>query len=221
MDERWPRVKALFEAAVEQSVDQRTAFLVAETGPDERLRRDVESLLAADAAAQDLFDRLPAANASVLAALLADGSLRPEPAPQHATLIPGSHVGAYDIVDLLGAGTMGEVYRARDTKLNRDVALKVLPERLAADRDCLARFTREAQLLATVTHRNIAAIYGLEESTPVRALVLELIDGPTLAERIAGRAGGNASAGLPLHEALSIARQVADALEAAHEKGII
>ena len=114
----------------------------------------------------------------------------------------------------LGAGGMGEVYRARDTKLNRDVALKVLPELLAADPDRLARLTREAQLLASLNHPNIAAIHGLEDSDGVRALVLELVDGPTLADRIALGA-------IPVPEALTIARQIADALEAAHEHGIV
>ena len=109
---------------------------------------------------------------------------------------------------------MGEVYRARDTKLNRDVALKVLPEPFALDPDRLARFTREAQLLATLNHPNIAAIYGLEESNGAQALVLELVDGPTLADQIA-------HGPIPLEEALTIARQIAEALEAAHEKGII
>src|SRR4029077_4749352 len=111
-------------------------------------------------------------------------------------------------------GAMGEVYRARDTKLNRVVALKVLPERFALNPDRLARFTREAQLLATLNHPNIATIYGLDESGGAPALVLELVDGPTLADQIA--LGTLAPA-----EALTIARQIAEALEAAHEKGII
>jgi serine/threonine-protein kinase len=220
-DGQWPRVKALFQAAVERPADERDAFLAAETGEDDRLRRDVESLLASDASDSSLLDRLPAANAPVLAEILADRWTAPEHSPPPATLTSGFRIGPYDIVALLGAGAMGEVYRARDAKLNRDVALKVLPERFAIDPDHLARFTREAQLLATLTHPNIAAIYGFEESTRVRALVLELVDGPTLAEHIARRAGSAGAAGLPLHEAFAIARQVANALEAAHEKGII
>ena len=215
--ERWPRVKALFHAALEHPADQRGAFLAAEAGDDDHLRHDVESLLASDASDTSLLDRLPAAHAPVLAGLLADDWT----APQHATLASGLRVGPYDIVALLGAGAMGEVYRARDTKLNRDVALKVLPERFASDPDSLARFTREARVLATLTHPNIAAIYGLEESPRIRALVLELVDGPTLAELIARRATPAGPAGLPLDEAFGIARQVAEALEAAHEKGII
>ena len=132
----------------------------------------------------------------------------------HAALTAGLRVGPYEIVALLGAGAMGEVYRACDTKLNRDVALKVLPELFALDPDRLARFKREAQLLATLNHPNIGAIYGLEDSNGAQALVLELVDGPTLADRIA-------LGPIPLDEALTIARQIAEALEAAHEKGII
>src|SRR5580765_8077318 len=109
---------------------------------------------------------------------------------------------------------MGEVYRAHDTKLNRDVALKILPDAFAADVDRLARFQREAQVLASLNHPNIAHIYGFEDSGNTHALVLELVDGPTLADRIA-------KGSISLAEALPIAKQIADALEAAHEQGII
>src|SRR5438552_1300609 len=109
---------------------------------------------------------------------------------------------------------MGEVYRARDTKLNRDVAIKVLPDLFAADPERLARFEREAQVLASLNHPHIAAIYGLEEAGGVRALILELVEGETLADHIA-------RGPIPLDEAMPIARQVAEALEAAHEQGII
>ena len=121
----------------------------------------------------------------------------------------------FDVTGVLGAGGMGEVYRARDTRLNRGVALKILPEAFAADADRLARFQREAELLASLNHPNIAQIYGIEEEEDgTRALVLELVDGPTLEERIAeGR--------IPLDDALAIATQIADALEAAHEAGVI
>jgi Tol biopolymer transport system component len=131
-----------------------------------------------------------------------------------------TRLGSFEILGPLGAGGMGEVFRARDTRLNREVALKRLPSAVAADPDRLARFTREAQLLAALNHPNIAHIHGLEEAPgepghpPARALVLELVEGPTLAERIAaGR--------LPLDEALAIARQVAEAVDYAHEQGII
>jgi WD40 repeat protein len=126
----------------------------------------------------------------------------------------GTRLGPYEIVSALGAGGMGEVYRARDAKLNRDVALKVLPELFARDPDRLARFKREAQVLAALNHPNIAAIYGFEESNGVQALVLELVEGPTLADRVA-------QGPIPVDDALPVARQIADALEAAHEQGII
>jgi serine/threonine protein kinase len=121
-------------------------------------------------------------------------------------LSPGTRLGVYEVVGLIGAGGMGEVYRARDTKLNREVALKVLPEAFVSDPDRIARFAREAKTLAALNHPNIAAIYGLEESNGVNALVLELVDGPTLADRIA-------RGPIPLEEALRIARQIADALD--------
>jgi serine/threonine protein kinase len=126
----------------------------------------------------------------------------------------GSRLGPYEITAKLGQGGMGEVYRATDTKLRREVAIKVLPEAFTADRERLARFEREAQLLAQLQHPNIAGIFGLEESGGVRALVMELVEGSTLAERMEqGR--------LPLEECVAIARQMAEALEAAHEKGIV
>ena len=125
-----------------------------------------------------------------------------------------ARVGPYEILSALGAGGMGEVYRARDTKLNRDVALKILPDTFAIDPDRVARFKREAQVLASLNHPHIAAIYGFEDSGAIHALVLELVEGETLADRIA-------RGPIPLDEALPIARQIAEALEAAHEQGII
>ncbi len=130
------------------------------------------------------------------------------------TLSASTRVGPYEILSALGAGGMGEVYRARDTKLHRDVAIKVLPELFTKDAERLARFEREAHVLATLNHPNIAAIYGLEDSDGLRALVLELVEGPTLADRIA-------QGPIAIHEALPIAKQMAEALEAAHERGII
>jgi serine/threonine protein kinase/Tol biopolymer transport system component len=126
----------------------------------------------------------------------------------------GTRLGAYEVVGVLGAGGMGEVYRARDAKLNRDVALKVLPAAFTLDPDRLARFKREAQVLASLNHQNIGAIYGFEESFGEQALVLELVDGPTLADRIA-------QGPIPFDEAQPIARQICEALEAAHEQGVI
>src|SRR5688572_21672473 len=137
-----------------------------------------------------------------------------ESATPRMALTVGQRIGVYEVIGSLGAGGMGEVYRARDTRLGRDVALKILPEVFASDPERLARFEREAQVLASLNHPHIAAIYGLEEGDKVRALVMELVDGQTLAERIDGQP-------LPVDEALAISRQIADALEAAHEQGII
>ena len=127
---------------------------------------------------------------------------------------PGTTLGSYSVTARIGEGGMGEVYRARDTKLDRDVALKVLPEAFTSDSDRLARFEREAKVLASLNHPNIGTIYGLEEAEGVKALVLELIEGPTLADRIA-------KGPIPVDEALPIAKQIAEALEAAHEAGVI
>jgi eukaryotic-like serine/threonine-protein kinase len=129
-------------------------------------------------------------------------------------LTPGNRLGPYEILAAIGAGGMGEVYRARDPKLGRDVAIKVLPEAFARDADRMARFQREAKVLASLDHPNIASIYGLEDSSGTRALVMQLVEGPTLADRI--KAGP-----IPADEAVRIARQIADALEYAHERGII
>jgi serine/threonine-protein kinase len=129
-------------------------------------------------------------------------------------LTPGTRLGVYEITAQIGEGGMGQVYRARDTKLNRDVALKILPDALRSDPERLARFTREAQILAALNHAHIAHIYGLEESGGIRAFVMELVEGEDLSQRIARGA-------LPLDEALPIAKQIAEALEAAHEQGIL
>ena len=128
-------------------------------------------------------------------------------------LAPGARLGPYEVTVQIGAGGMGEVYRARDTRLGRDVAIKVLPQIFAADGGRLARFEREAQLLAALNHPNIAQIHGLEESAGVRALVMELVEGVTLAERL--------TRPIPIDEGLAIARQIANALEAAHDRGIV
>src|SRR5262245_48246251 len=125
----------------------------------------------------------------------------------------GQRLGSFEVLSLLGEGGMGQVYRARDLKLQRDVALKLLPDAFASDPERLGRFQREAQLLAQLNHLNIAGIYGLEDSRP-KALVLELVQGATLAERIA-------QGPIPLDEVLSIAKQIADALEYAHEHGVM
>src|SRR5262245_32684556 len=143
----------------------------------------------------------------------------PKAARQYNRRLPmamtvGTRLGLYEIGGQLGAGGMGEVYRARDTRLQRDVAIKILPETFAGDPERLARFEREAQVLAALNHPNIAQIYGIEESGSVRALVIELVEGETLADRIARGA-------IPLDEALPLARQIATALEVAHDQGIV
>ena len=129
-------------------------------------------------------------------------------------LSPGTRIGHYDVTKLLGEGGMGQVWQATDTQLNRQVALKILPDAFADDPDRLALFTREAQILASLNHPNIAQIHGIEEAEGTRALVLELVEGPTLADRIS-------KGPIPLDDALPIAKQIAEALEAAHEAGVI
>src|SRR5262245_36516983 len=126
----------------------------------------------------------------------------------------GSQLGFHEITALLGKGGMGEVYRARDLKLKREVAIKILPEEFSRDADRVSRFHREAEVLASLNHPNIAAIYDLEESDGLRYLVLELVEGETLADRIT-------RGSIPVDEALAIARQICEALEAAHDRGII
>src|ERR1700731_1570881 len=131
------------------------------------------------------------------------------------TISAGTKLGSYEVTAQIGAGGMGEVYQAHDTKLGRDVAIKVLPEAFAHDPERLSRFQREAKMLAALNHPNIATIYGLEQSNGTSYLVMELVSGETLAERVT-REGA-----LPIEEALTICKQIAEALEAAHEKGII
>jgi serine/threonine protein kinase len=131
-----------------------------------------------------------------------------------ATMTPGLRLGPYEIIGSLGAGGMGEVYRAADTNLKRQVAIKVLPASVATDADRLARFQREAEVLAALNHPNIAHIFGVEKAGGTFALAMELVEGPTLADRLARGA-------VPLDEAIPIAKQIADALESAHEQGIV
>jgi serine/threonine protein kinase len=129
-------------------------------------------------------------------------------------LAPGTRIGPYEVISMLGAGGMGEVYEARDSRLKREVALKILPDAFASDPERMARLEREAQVLAALNHPHIAQIHGLEESADVRALVMEFVEGQDLAQKIV-------QGPIPLEETLLIARQIAQALEAAHEKGII
>ena len=185
--------------------------MAAACADDADLQHEVESLLAGESSA-DAFMRVPAA------ALAESAAFEP---PRHQLV--GHRFGSYTIGALLGVGGMGEVYRAHDETLGREVAIKVLPPAFTADPERRARFEREARMLATLNHPHIGAIYGVEEADGVRGLVLELVDGETLADRIAAgtRIVGSSVQGLPVQEALVIARQIADALEAAHEKGIV
>jgi serine/threonine-protein kinase len=199
-------VKALFQAALDREPHERAAFLREACGTDAALHDDVESLVRAHLDAGS-FAQGPAVQAlgrSAADALAVAGRV----------LVAGDRVGPYKILSVLGAGGMGEVYRAHDATLRRDVAIKILPPVFAANPERLARFDREARVLASLNHPHVASIYGLEEAAGGRALVLELVEGETLAERIARGA-------VPATEALTIARQIADALEAAHEKAII
>ena len=201
MIDRWSATERLFHLALERPVEDRADFLAEACGGDESLRRDVQSLL--DQASSPGFLEQPALQ--IAAGLVTEPSLAP---------LTGHDIGVYRITALVGRGGMGEVYRARDTRLGREVALKVLPRALTANRDRLARLEREARVLASLNHAHIAMLYGLEESGGQLALVLELVEGETLAERLV-------RGPVPLKEALRWARQIADALDAAHEKGIV
>ena len=210
---RWQQVKALFEATVERPPSERVAFLASMVAEDDTLQRDVEALLAADAAG-DFSERWPLAPELLIAEWQQASGLTQPDGNSSPGLTSGSRLGNYDVVAPLGAGGMGEVYRAHDPRLRRDVAIKILPRAFTTDPERLARFEREARVLASLNHPHIAGIYGIEDTGTAPALVLELVDGPTLAERIsAGR--------LALDEALVIASQIADAVAAAHDKGII
>jgi eukaryotic-like serine/threonine-protein kinase len=223
--ERWKQIEALCQGALEQKETERIAFLERACAGDQALRRDVEFLLSHQTQAENFLET-PAVQLMIkeLAEEKGAKSLPESPAlnliakqmGQDATRsLAGQRLGSYQIVSLLGAGGMGEVYRARDTKLQRDVAIKVLPKAFVDDPDRIGRFRREAQMLASLNHPNIATIHGLEQSDSVHYLAMELVPGETLAQRIE-RAGA-----LPISEALSVSRQIAEALEAAHEKGVI
>lgn len=204
--ERWSRIKAVFQAALERSPHERPAFLRTRCGDDEALHAEVESLLSAHELARDFVER-PALEAVTATAA-------PDPERPDRALRRGDRFGSYEIAEFLSAGGMGEVYRATDPKLARDVAIKILPPAFTEHRERLARFEREARVLAALNHPHIGAIYELAEANGLRALVLELVEGETLADRL--KRGP-----LPIGEALPIARQIAEALEAAHERGII
>jgi serine/threonine-protein kinase len=194
----WPRVKLVLEGALAREGADRQAYLAEVCGSDAVLRGRIDRLLTAEDPAGTFLE--------TPAAVLLEPRIHED--------LSGRVIGSYRLMSRLGAGGMGEVYRARDTRLNRDVAFKVLPNAFAANADRLARFKREAQVLASLNHPHIGSIYGVEESGSTQALVLELVEGPTLADRIA-------QGPLPLDEALPVARQIAEAIEAAHDHRII
>ncbi|MBI3050337.1 MAG: serine/threonine protein kinase [Acidobacteria bacterium] len=211
--ERWRQISALYHAASARPAEERAAFLAEACAGDEALRQEVEGLLNAPASAKG-FLQGPALAAPFVTES-AEGRLARGGGPAATrSLLTGRRLGVYQLQERIGAGGMGDVYRARDTRLGRDVAIKVLPRAFTDDPDRLARFEREARVLAALNHPNIATIHEVEESDGLRGLVMELIEGETLGGRIA-------RGPLNLAEALTIARQVADAIEAAHEKGII
>lgn len=169
--EQWREVKRLFEASVELDASQRVVFLE-EACAGEETRREVESLLARHDNESSFLERPALEDAARLVT------------QNRSELVVGQTVGRYQILSFIGAGGMGDVYRARDSKLGRDVALKVLPDEFSKDRERLIRSEREAKLLASLNHSNIAAIYDLEESGGIPCLVLEFVEGETLAERL-------------------------------------
>ena len=177
----------------------RDAFLAKVCADDEELRSEVESLLRH----RSVDDNFRTAGAVQIAAQAIAQDTGPS--------LIGREIGSHKILSLLGVGGMGEVYRAKDLKLGRDVAIKVLPPHFAQNAERLSRLKREAKLLALLNHPNIAAIYGLEESAGIHYLVLELVEGETLAERIA-------ASHVPVEDALKLAEQIAEALEAAHQE---
>ena len=202
--DRQRQITELCHAALERNASDRAAFLREACAGDEALRQEVESLLRYEDAADRFMER-PAVEE--VARLVSSH-------PESNVDLAGRRLGVYQIEARIGAGGMGEVYRARDTKLGRDVAIKVLPRALTRSADRRARFEREARLLASLNHPHIAQVYGFEESDEIAALVMELVPGETLDTIIQPR-------GIRPAHALAIARQICDALEAAHEKGIV
>ena len=199
-DNRWQQVEEIFHRAVELPPEARPAFLEEACGADQFLRCEVKSLLDYDSEDGSTF-------ASPATEQLAESVVA-------KALSPGDRLGSYEITGFIGAGGMGEVYRAYDPRLRRNIALKVLPTELGRDPTRRQRFEREAHAVAALNHPYIAAIYGLEESDDLYAIAMELVEGSTLAERIArGR--------IPIQELLVMAKQIAEALEYAHEKGIV
>lgn len=201
MTDQWKQISGLYDAALRLPENERADYLKKHS-PNEVMRLEVESLLAHEHSGEQLLES-PAMD--VAAKMMAE---------QTPLLEIGQTLGHYEIISLLGKGGMGEVYRAKDTKLDRDAAIKVLPIEFAIDAVRVERFQREARLLASFNHPNIASIYGMEESGGINFLVIELIEGETLAEKLKRGA-------ISIDKSLKLALQIAEGLEAAHEKGII
>ncbi len=204
--ERWQKVERIYNAALEQEPEKRKAFLNEACAGDDALRKEVESLLACQTEAGSFIES-PAMD-------LAAESLARNSVVEPSADLSGRRLLHYTIRGKIGAGGMGDVYRATDERLSRDVAIKSLPQEFADDQERLSRFEREAKLLASLNHPNIAAIYSLEESDGKRFIVMELIEGGTLAQRLL-------KGPLPVDEALVVCLRIAEGLEAAHEKGVI
>ncbi len=204
--ERWQQIQAVFAAAVERSMDSRGAYLSQVCADDAELRREVESLLASHDSASSRFLKSPAE--------FDQTEIQATPPPGSRRLSPGARLGTYEILASIGAGGMGEVYRARDYKLQREVAIKVLPESFANDPEALARFEREALAVAALNHPNILSIYDFGREGATAYAVMELLDGHTLREKL--KAGP-----LPLNLILHYAIQIVEGLAAAHEKAIV
>ena len=237
--ERWQKVKEICFAVLDREPDERAAALQELCAGDDELQRDVEVMIADAGREETVYlpasprgvatpPRLPPlaafavmnqGNGDNTTRLTSQDRVPASGVPERAgatgyRLVAGTPLGPYTIIGPIGVGGMGEVYAARDSGLKRDVAIKILPRDLATDADRLARFRREAQVLASLNHQNVAAIYGLHDAGDVLALVMELVEGETLAARIArGR--------LPVKEVIGVAQQIAEALESAHEQGIV
>src|SRR5262252_179182 len=192
--DRWRQVDKIFHDLIEQTPEQRASFLDRLCADDPSLKKEVEELIQAYERSGSFLDS-------------------PAPAPVSGSLA-GRTLGSFEVKALIGSGGMGEVYRARDLKLKREVAIKILPDEFTRDSERVSRFQREAEILASLNHSHIAVIYDLAYFEGSRLLILELVEGETLRERIERGA-------IPIGEALTIAVQIAEALEAAHEKGIV
>ncbi|HEV2667799.1 MAG TPA: serine/threonine-protein kinase, partial [Blastocatellia bacterium] len=199
--ERWRQVDQLFQAALERAPEERTAFISEACGSDDSLRREVETLLAFDGEAGNYID---APAYQLVARLMAEDESRS---------LAGKSIGHYQIISILGKGGGGEVYCARDTKLDRVVALKILPEEMSADGERMRRFSREAKAASALNHPNVAHIYEIGEVEGVNFIAMEYVEGQTLAAKINGQP-------LEINEFIEIGSQIADALDEAHRKGI-